>query len=143
MKQALFLAKMAQEEDEVPVGAVVIHNGIVVGKGYNRREKEQNPISHAEIVAIQEASRTLGSWRLTGCRLVVTLEPCLMCLAASQQARLTEIIYGAKDPKGGALSLGYGFNEDLRANHRFAVSYIDTPECGQILSDFFAQKRRS
>lgn len=141
MKEALDLAEKAAQEDEVPVGAVIILNGRLIAQGYNQREKTQNPLAHAEILAIQEASRALGSWRLTGCSLYVTLEPCPMCLAASQQARVKEIYFGAKDPKGGALSLGYPLHQDLRTNHRFSVTSVDVPECGEILKRFFARKR--
>jgi tRNA(adenine34) deaminase len=143
MHEALALAKQAAQEDEVPVGAIVIHQGKVIGKGYNRREQQQNPLAHAEILAIQEASQSLKSWRLNDCILVVTLEPCPMCLAASQQSRIREVIYGASDPKGGALSLGYRLNEDLRTNHRFVVTHQETPECSQVLKDFFSKKRKS
>src|SRR6476646_10804683 len=97
MKQALFLAAKASSMDEVPVGALVIRDGMIIGQGYNTRETEQNPVAHAEILAIQDAARTLGSWRLLDCLLVVTLEPCMMCLAASQQARVSEIVYGVQD----------------------------------------------
>ncbi len=141
MSDALRLAEKAAQEDEVPVGAIVIHEGKVIGQGYNRREQQNNPIAHAEMIAIEEASRCLGSWRLIQCLLVVTLEPCPMCLAASQQARMGGIVYGATDPKGGALSMGYKLNEDLRTNHRFPVTYRETPECSQILSSFFAKRR--
>jgi tRNA(adenine34) deaminase len=143
LKEALLLAEKAEAEDEVPVGAVVIHQGQIVGKGYNLREQKQNPIAHAEILAIQDASMNLGTWRLNDCILVVTLEPCLMCLAASQQARVKEIYYGAKDPKGGALSLGFSFHEDRRMNHRFSANYVEYPQCGHILTEFFAKKRRT
>ncbi len=141
MKKALFLANQAAEEDEVPVGALIIQDGIVIGQGYNKRESHQNPIAHAEILAIQNAAETLQSWRLNGCTLIVTLEPCPMCLAACQQARIAEVVYGAKDPKGGALSLGYLLHEDKRTNHRFKVRYEEAPECGKILTEFFANKR--
>jgi tRNA(adenine34) deaminase len=120
---------------------VVVRDGQIIGRGYNQREQKQNPLAHAEIVAIQEASNKVGSWRLTGCVLVVTLEPCPMCLAASQQARVSQVIYGAADPKGGALSLGYRLNEDTRTNHRFSVTLIETPECSRILKEFFEKKR--
>lgn len=143
MEQALDLARKAALNDEVPVGAVVIRNGIVVGQAHNMRETDQNPVAHAEILAIQEAARAIGTWRLTDCLLVVTLEPCMMCLAASQQARIKEIVFGVRDAKGGALSLGYRFHEDLRVNHRFDVSCVDVPECGHLLTRFFAKKRQS
>jgi tRNA(adenine34) deaminase len=126
MEECLALAQKAADENEVPVGAVIVQDGKIVGRGYNRRETEQNPISHAEIER---------------CVLYVTLEPCPMCLAACQQARVERVVYGAKDPKGGALSLGYKLNEDARTNHRFAVDFEETPACGKILSEFFSKKR--
>ena len=141
MGRALFLARKAASEDEVPVGAVMIHQGKVVGEGYNQREKQQSALAHAEVLAIQEASTRLKSWRLLDCILYVTLEPCPMCLAACQQARVSQVIYGAKDLKGGALSLGYSLHQDLRTNHRFQATFIETPECGQVLTDFFVKKR--
>ena len=142
MAQALELARQAASEDEVPVGAVVVHGGVVIGRGYNRRETDNNPVAHAEMIALQQAAATLGSWRLLECTLVVTLEPCPMCLAACQQARVKELVYGATDPKGGALSLGYALHEDKRTNHRFVVRHDDNPDCQRILKDFFASKRR-
>lgn len=142
MKQALELARRAASEDEVPVGAVIVREGRVIGSGYNRRERDKNPCSHAEIEAILEATRALSSWRLEGCRLFVTLEPCPMCLGACQQARIAEVIYGAVDPKGGALSLGYKLHEDVRLNHRFVVRLEEQEECGAVLRAFFARKRR-
>ena len=143
MQEALELARRAEEQGEVPVGAVVIApDGRVIGRGYNRREQDQNPVAHAEILAIQDAAKSLGSWRLIDCILVVTLEPCPMCLAAAQQARIGSIVYGATDPKGGAISLGYALNSDTRINHRFMVEHRDHPECSRVLRDFFAAKRR-
>lgn len=141
MEQALFLAEKAASEDEVPVGAVIIQDGKIVGRGYNRREQDQNPIAHAEIQAIQDASRNLKSWRLLNCKLFVTLEPCPMCLAACQQARLSEVFYGAVDLKGGALSLGYRLNEDLRTHHRFQVTFFEVARCNLILKEFFQTQR--
>ena len=142
MAEALIFARQAASEDEVPVGAVIVCEGKVIGRGYNRREQDCNPCSHAEIEAILQASKALASWRLTGCKLYVTLEPCPMCLAACQQARVDEVIYGAVDPKGGALSLGYLLHEDARTNHRFIAHLVEEPECGQVLRDFFARKRK-
>lgn len=141
LAEALRLAQQAAAEDEVPVGAVVVRGTEIVGRGYNRRERDHSPVSHAEIEAILDATRALKDWRLTGCRLYVTLEPCPMCLGACQQARLDEVVYGAIDPKGGALSLGYRLHEDARTNHRFPVRHEETPACGQVLRDFFARKR--
>lgn len=143
MEEALRLAQQAAQEDEVPVGALVVCDQRVIGRGYNQREKSQNPLAHAEIQAILEASQTIQSWRLLNCTLVVTLEPCPMCLAAAQQARVSALIYGTPDPKGGALSLGYALHEDQRTNHRFSVSLVETPACAHILKDFFKKMRGS
>lgn len=141
--EALALAARASGEDEVPVGAVIVHEGKIIGRGYNRREQDEDPTGHAEIMAIREATRALGSWRLIDCVLVVTLEPCPMCLAACQQARIPRVVYGAPDPKGGALSLGYRLHEDARTNHRFSVEQdvAHGAACGQVLKEFFARKR--
>jgi tRNA(adenine34) deaminase len=143
MDQALHLAKQAALEDEVPVGAIVLDpTGKSIGSGYNRREQDFDPCSHAEIHALQEAARTLRSWRLVDCTLVVTLEPCPMCLSAAQHARIRTLVYSAQDSKGGALSLGYRLHEDPRTHHRFRVQRMEVPECGTILSEFFRKKRR-
>ena len=142
LTEALKLAEQAASEDEVPVGAVVVHQGQIIGRGYNRREQDHDPLAHAEIIAIHEAAQKLKSWRLSDCQLFVTLEPCPMCLAACQQARIVEVDYGAQDPKGGALSLGYALHQDPKTNHRFTVSFEETPECGKILSRFFEKKRK-
>ncbi|MCM2276883.1 MAG: nucleoside deaminase [Oligoflexia bacterium] len=141
LQEALALARKAADEDEVPVGAVVVHEGKVIARAHNRREQDGNPVAHAEILAIQEAARTLGSWRLVGCTLYVTLEPCPMCLAACMLSRIDRVVYGARDPKGGAQSLGYALHEDKRLNHRFPSECLEQPECGEILSAFFRKKR--
>jgi tRNA(adenine34) deaminase len=141
--EALQEALKAQALDEVPVGAIVLKDGKIIGRGHNRRETDQDPIAHAEILAIQDAARALGSWRLIDCTLIVTLEPCPMCLSACQQARVSEVVYGAADPKGGALSLGFQSHSDPRLNHRFPVQHTPDPACGQILSDFFRNKRKT
>jgi tRNA(adenine34) deaminase len=142
MNEAFSLASQAAKEDEVPVGAIVVFQGQIVGRGYNRREQDQSPIAHAEILAIQEAAASLKSWRLNECVLFVTLEPCPMCLAAVQQARIQEVYYGATDSKGGALSLGYRLHENPKTNHRFKVTHQESSQCSQILKDFFAKKRK-
>lgn len=142
MQQALALAKEAALDDEVPVGAVILHEGRVIGQGRNRRETDQDPLGHAELEAIRQAAQALGSWRLTDCELFVTLEPCPMCLGALQQARIGRVVYAAADPKGGAISLGYLIHEDSRTNHRFPVEAEPMAECGQVLTDFFRRKRR-
>lgn len=144
LERALDLAAQASSLDEVPVGAIIVDSaGMQIGEGFNLREQNQDPTAHAEVLAIQAAARKLGSWRLVDCTLYVTLEPCPMCLAACQQARVGSIFYGARDPKGGALSLGYEFHTDQRFNHRFAATYLEVPRCGTILSEFFSRKRKS
>jgi tRNA(adenine34) deaminase len=146
MDEALALARRAADEDEVPVGAVVVRETPqgprIVGRGWNRREAEQDPLGHAELMALREAARVTGSWRLTDCTLYVTLEPCPMCLGASQQARVRAVRFGTADPKGGALSLGYRLHEDARTNHRFPVEHEPDERCAEVLREFFRRKRR-
>jgi tRNA(adenine34) deaminase len=144
MESALELAREAALLDEVPVGAVVVEleTGRIVGRGMNRRETRHDPAGHAEIEALQDAARNLQSWRLVGCALVVTLEPCPMCLAAAQQGRIERLIYSAEDPKGGALSLGYRLHEDVRMNHRFGVERLELTACSELLRQFFRKKRQ-
>ncbi len=141
IEQAFALAQQAALEDEVPVGALVIYQGKVIGQGYNQREKTQNPIAHAEVLAIQNAAAFLKSWRLVDCTLIVTLEPCVMCLAVCQQARIQSVFYGISDQKAGALSLGYGLHEDVRCHHRFSVTSLDHQKSGHLLQQFFKKKR--
>ena len=139
--EALRCAGNAAVIDEVPVGAVVVHDGKIIGTGHNTRETGQDPVGHAEISALRAAATALGSWRLIDCDLYVTLEPCPMCLAACQQARIRKVIYGAKDEKGGALCLGFHVHDHPRLNHRFEVEYSETPECSTILKEFFLKRR--
>jgi tRNA(adenine34) deaminase len=144
MGLALELAKKAAALGEVPVGAVVVHNGQVIGEGWNLREHNKNAIEHAEIMAITAASKSLSAWRLSNTRLYVTLEPCLMCAGAIYQARIPEVIYGATDPKAGACGSLYKVHEDARLNHRFLVKNgLLAEECGEILKSFFRQRRQS
>ena len=141
MKIALELANESLSENEVPVGAVVVKDGKVVGKGRNRREKLNNALSHAEIVAINDACNTLESWRLDDCDLYVTLEPCPMCAGAIINARINKVIYGAKDENGGAVSSVISMF-DLDFNHRpKVVSSVLEKECSKILTDFFKSIR--
>lgn len=142
MEYALEMARKAESEDEVPVGAVIVHEDQIVGQGYNQRERLQDPLAHAEMVAIREAAQHLKSWRLEKCTLYVTLEPCPMCLAAIQQSRIQKVFYGAEDLKGGALSLGYTYHQDPRTNHRFVVEYAKNEECSNLLKKFFRKKRQ-
>lgn len=142
LKLAHRQALLAAKRDEVPVGAVIVSaDGKVLARAYNLREHQHNPVAHAEVLAIQKAARKLKSWRLLDCTLYVTLEPCPMCLAACQQARLTRVVFGATDPKGGALSLGYRLHEDQRTNHRFKVEHLPHEASSQVLKDFFRVKR--
>ena len=134
-------ALIAQSEDEVPVGAVMIYQNQVIAMGRNRREQLQSPLCHAELDVIQGAATYLKSWRLLDCLLAVTLEPCPMCLAAAQQSRISRLIYGAKDPKGGAVSLGFNLNADPRLNHRFEAQWVEHAPSSTILSEFFKRKR--
>lgn len=141
MLEALREAKIAEIKDEVPVGAVIVMEDKIIGRGHNLRESKQDACAHAEILAIQDASKKTASWRLLDAIVYVTLEPCLMCLGALQQARVSKVIYGAQDQKAGAITLGYDFNTDGRLNHRFEVEYQPNAECSRLLSDFFKQKR--
>lgn len=141
LHEAYRLAVEAGARDEVPVGAVIVKDDQIIGRGSNTRENEQDPTGHAEMNAIREAARALGSWRLIDCDLYVTLEPCPMCLSACQQARVRKVIYGAKDEKGGAICLGFHAHDDARLNHQFEVEYQESEECSQVLKDFFARRR--
>jgi tRNA(adenine34) deaminase len=143
MRIALEEAEMAYQEGEVPVGAVVVNEwGEILSRAHNRKETAHNPCGHAELLAIQEAAKKIKGWRLEGCTLYVTLEPCPMCLAALGQARIKEVVFGAYDAKGGALSLGYHLYRDARLNHRFGVmGGILHYDCSRILSQFFRERR--
>lgn len=141
MYRALKLAQEAALEGEVPVGAVVVQNGRIVGEGRNRREKSRNALSHAELEAIDAACKTLGGWRLWQCDLYVTLEPCPMCAGAIINARLRRVIYGAADPKAGSFGSVIDFNT-LPYNHKPALTVgVLQKECACALSDFFATLR--
>jgi tRNA(adenine34) deaminase len=143
MRRSLELAGEAANAEEVPVGAVILRNNVVVGEGYNRRESLNDPTAHAELLAIQEASRTLRSWRLEDCTLYVTLEPCIQCCGAILLARIPRLVYGAEDPKAGAVKSLYSLLEDKRLNHRVGVQGgVLAEECGTILSKFFEGLRR-
>lgn len=142
MELALQYARHASQRGEVPVGAVVVHDDRIVGSGYNRREELQSPIVHAEILALDEASRELGSWRLTECDLYVTLEPCIMCAGAILQGRLRRIIFGCLDPKAGAVISLYRLCDDRRLNHQVPVAAgVLAEECATLLSEFFSSLR--
>jgi tRNA(adenine34) deaminase len=143
MTQALTEARKAYQADEVPVGCVIAHEGIIIGRGYNRTESLQDPTAHAEILAITSAAEHLGSWRLSGCTVYSTLEPCIMCAGALVLARAERLVFGAKDPKFGACVSLYNIVQDSRLNHRMALSMgILEADCADIMQEFFKKKRK-
>ena len=131
-------AKKAKKLDEVPVGAVVLKNGTVIARAYNNKEKTNDPLGHCELIAIKKACKKLGTWRLSGCDIYVTLEPCMMCLGGLIHARIDRIYYGAKDERFGASSI----LKTQKFNHYPELIYLDDKKCSAILSDFFVKKRR-
>ena len=144
MRAALAQARTATATGDVPVGAVVLDaEGTVVGDGRNAREALADPTAHAEILALQAAAGVLGSWRLDGCTLVVTLEPCAMCAGAAVLARVARVVYGAADPKAGAVGSLWDLMRDRRLNHRpEVVGGVLADECGAVLREFFATHRQ-
>ncbi len=142
MRLALEEARLAAEEDEVPVGAVVVAGGRVIASGHNQREQLQDPTAHAEMIALTQAAASLGSWRLEGCTLYVTLEPCPMCAGGILQARVPAVVWGAADPKAGAVHSLYKLFNDSRLNHRVEhLGGVLADACGRLLSEFFRGKR--
>lgn len=142
MQLALDEARRALAENEVPVGAVIVRSGQVVAQAHNQREQLQDPTAHAEMIAITQAAAACRSWRLEDCTLYVTLEPCPMCAGAIIQARIPVVVYGAPDPKAGAVASLYRLLEDDRLNHRCLVfSGLLASECAQLLREFFQQQR--
>ena len=143
MMLALEEANLALEEGEIPVGAVILQNGSVIARGHNLRETPQDPMGHAEIVAIRRAAEALGTWRLDNCDLIVTLEPCCMCAGAIAAARLQSIIYGAADPAAGCCGSIYSLTEDPALPGRRVPVHagIMAEECERLLSSFFLKKR--
>jgi len=142
MNKALDEAYEAYELDEVPIGAVIVKDGRIIAKGYNRKEVSLDTTNHAEIMAIKEASKNLKNWRLTGCTMYVTVEPCPMCAGAIVNSRITELVIGTMDPKGGACGSLYNIVEDDRLNHRVEVRRgILEEECSNIMKDFFKKLR--
>jgi len=143
MREAIAEAERARALGEVPIGAVVVREGEVVGRGHNRREIDQNPLAHAEILAIGEAARRIGSWRLGGCTMYVTLEPCAMCAGALVNSRVERLVFGAADPKAGYCGTLGDLVRDPRLNHRLEVTGgVLAEECGRLLSGFFQELRR-
>jgi tRNA(adenine34) deaminase len=142
MQQALVEAETAARLGEVPIGAVVVRGGEVIGRGYNLREASNDPTSHAEMVAIRQAAATLDSWRLLECTLYVTLEPCVMCMGAIILARIPRLVFACRDPRAGAVGSIYDFSRDERFNHRVEVTEgVLANECSELLSGFFQSLR--
>ncbi|NOK22850.1 MULTISPECIES: tRNA adenosine(34) deaminase TadA [Corallococcus] len=142
MQQALELAREAASLGEVPVGAVAVLDGNVVGTGYNRRECDRNPFAHAEMIALAAAAKARDAWRLSGVTLYVTLEPCAMCAGALVQSRVTRLVFGTMDPKAGAVGSLYNLVEEPRHNHRLQVtSGILAEDSRQLLKTFFERLR--
>lgn len=142
MMEAIKEAKKAEELNEVPIGAVIVHDGAIVARAHNLRESEQNALAHAELLAIDHACRKTGSWRLEDATLYVTLEPCPMCSGAIILSRVKRVVYGAGDPKGGCVGTLMNLVQDPRFNHQSEVTkgVLET-QCGQLLSDFFRKIR--
>ena len=142
MRAAIDEALAAHEAGDVPVGAVVVHQDRIIGRGHNQRERLQDPTAHAEMIALTAAAAHVGSWRLEGCTMYVTLEPCAMCAGAIVLARAPRLVYGADDPKAGACTSLYNIPTDPRLNHSVnVVSGVLANDCASILRDFFAAQR--
>ncbi|MDZ4098435.1 MAG: tRNA adenosine(34) deaminase TadA [Methylophilaceae bacterium] len=144
MQMALSLAEEAAENGEVPVGAVIVKDGVVIGRGSNAPISQHDPSAHAEIQAMRDAAKYLGNYRLVDCTLYVTLEPCAMCAGAIQHARITRLVFGASDPKTGACGSVINLMSEERLNHHTEVTGgMMATECGSLLSQFFAGRRKS
>ncbi len=142
MGAALDLAREGALAGEVPVGAVVVKDGQIVGRGYNQPISSHDPSAHAEMVAMRDAAQRLGNYRLVGCELFVTLEPCVMCVGAMFHARISRVVYGAKEPKTGAAGSVFNLFTEPRLNHHARIEGgVLAQECGQVLTDFFAMRR--
>ena len=142
MKEALKQAKKAYRLGEVPIGCVIVYEGKIIGRGYNRRNTDKSTLSHAEITAIRKASKYIGDWRLEGCTLYVTLEPCQMCAGAIVQARIPEVVMGCMNPKAGCAGSILNVLEMPQFNHQVSVTRgVLEQECGQLLKTFFAELR--
>lgn len=143
MREALALARQAEALGEVPVGAVVVKNGEVIGRGFNAPISRHDPSAHAEMAALRDAAQRMGNYRLVDCELFVTLEPCVMCAGALFHARIARVVYGARDPKTGAAGSVLDLFANQRLNHHARiVTGVLAEECGRMLSDFFARRRR-
>jgi len=142
MQQAFQQAQLAAQIDEVPVGAVVVHDQQIIGAAHNLSRQLRDPTAHAEMIAITQAAESIGDWRLENCTLYVTLEPCIMCAGAILQGRIPQVVYAASEPKGGGVASMYRLLSDERLNHQCEIigGVLDT-QCGQLLTDFFSRKR--
>ncbi len=142
MKEAIRQAKHAESLGEVPIGAVIVRGGEIVGAGYNLRERDRDPTAHAEMIAIRQASEQLQAWRLLDCTLYVTLEPCPMCAGAILQSRIERVVYGTTDPKAGCVGTLMDLLQDSRFNHASAwTAGVLQAECSSLLTDFFRRLR--
>jgi tRNA(adenine34) deaminase len=142
MTQALVEAGYAAEEGEVPIGCVIVHEGRIIGRAHNQRERLNDPTAHAEMIAITQAAEALGRWRLTGCAVYVTLEPCAMCAGALVLARIDRLVFGARDEKAGACGTLYNIVQDPRLNHRIQVTEgVGVEPAVALLRDFFRRRR--
>ena len=143
MRLAIQQAEQAERENEVPVGCVIVLDGEIIAAAYNQRESLKDPTAHAEMIAITQAAQSMQDWRLEGCTLYVTLEPCCMCAGAILQARVPQVVFGASDPKAGAVRSLFQLLQDSRLNHRCeVVPGVQAAECGEMLSRFFQTQRR-
>lgn len=143
MKMAIDAAKIAKENGDVPIGAVIVKDSQIIGKGYNQRRQLNDPTAHAEIIALTAAAAAVGNWRLDGCTIYVTLEPCPMCAGALVLSRIDRLVYGCDDPKTGAVKSLYNIVQDDRLNHRVEVtSGVLADQCTKLLQDFFARRRQ-
>jgi tRNA(adenine34) deaminase len=142
MRQALEQAERAARRGEIPVGAVVVRQGEIIGEGHNRRETDNDPLAHAELLAIRQAARAVGNWRLVGCTIYVTLEPCAMCAGALVNSRVERLVFGTRDPKAGFCGSLGDLVTDERLNHRLEVAEgVMAEDCARLLQEFFATLR--
>ncbi|MEM6691809.1 MAG: tRNA adenosine(34) deaminase TadA [Planctomycetota bacterium] len=143
MMRALEMAQQAEASEEVPVGAVIVRGGEMIAAAGNQRESLKDPTAHAEMIAITQAAAAIEDWRLEECTMFVTLEPCLMCAGAIVQSRIPRVVFGATDPKGGAVVTLYQALQDARLNHRCEVTHgVLAEQCGKILTQFFSSRRK-
>ena len=142
MQAAIEAAKVAEDNGDVPIGAVIVKNGKIIARAYNQREQLQDPTAHAEIIALTQAAAAVENWHLNGCTIYVTLEPCPMCAGALVLARVDRLVYGCDDPKTGAVKSLYNIVTDDRLNHRLDVTFgVLADECSKLLQNFFGRRR--